>query len=55
MRDQFHLLIGTRLLMNTPKDELEATIFLILAHVNKGIRHINTNNQRYEVKIEQVL
>eukprot|EP00571_Detonula_confervacea_P007895 CAMPEP_0172331684 /NCGR_PEP_ID=MMETSP1058-20130122/62053_1 /TAXON_ID=83371 /ORGANISM="Detonula confervacea, Strain CCMP 353" /LENGTH=1323 /DNA_ID=CAMNT_0013048953 /DNA_START=104 /DNA_END=4075 /DNA_ORIENTATION=+ len=49
MREQFHLLIGTRLLMNTPEDELlPAAIFAILGHMNKGIRLIQTHDQKYE-------
>jgi predicted ATPase len=35
-RESFHLLIGTRMLMNTPESELDTTIFYILGHMNKG-------------------
>ena len=49
MREQFHLLIGTRLFLNTPEDELETTIFDILGHMNKGIRLIQNPDQKYEV------
>ena len=51
MREQFHLLIGTRLLMNTPESKLETMIFDILGHMNKGIRLIQANDQKYEVKL----
>jgi len=50
MREQFHLLIGTRLLMNTPEDDLQTSaIFVILRHMNKAIRLIQTQEQKYEV------
>ena len=49
MRESFHLLIGTQLLMNTPESELETAIFDVLVHMNKGIRLIQTQEQKYEV------
>lgn len=48
-RNQFHMLIGTRILMNTPESELETTIFDILGHMNKAIQLIQFPDQKYEV------
>ena len=49
MREHFHLLIGSRLLMNTPEDDLEKSIFGIVGHLNKGARLVDTHDQKYEV------
>jgi len=50
MREQFHLLIATRLLMNTTEKELQTdAIFAILRHMNKGIRLVQKDEQKYEV------
>ncbi|KAL7554265.1 hypothetical protein ACHAWF_017700, partial [Thalassiosira exigua] len=48
-RESFHLLIGTRMLMNTPPDELDTAIFEILCQINKGIGLIQTHDQKYEI------
>jgi len=35
--------------MNTPENELDTAIFDVLGHMNKGIRLIQTHEQKYEV------
>lgn len=53
VRAQFHLLIGTRLLMNRCTNEVQngAILFDILSHINKGITLIQTKEQKYEVRL----
>lgn len=49
MRDQFHLLIGSRLLCNTPEDEVASIIYIIVGQLNKGIHQIQAQEQKIEV------
>jgi len=48
-REAFHLLIGTKLLMNTPESELEKSIFDIVGQINIGKRLLDSDDQKYEV------
>ena len=48
-RDAFHLLIGSRLFMNTHRDELEKMIFYICDNMNRGVSLIEDSDQRYEL------
>ena len=49
MKEAFHLLIGTRMLMNTPNQKLKTSIFYILQHINQGIRIIESPEQKNEI------
>ncbi|KAL7541825.1 hypothetical protein ACHAXR_011258 [Thalassiosira sp. AJA248-18] len=48
-REQFHLLIATRLLMNTPESDVNTFIFTIVGQMNKSTRLIQATEQKYEV------
>ncbi|KAL7537767.1 hypothetical protein ACHAXR_008044 [Thalassiosira sp. AJA248-18] len=48
-REAFHLLIGTKLLMNSPVAELEKSIFDIVALFSFGKRLLESDEQIYEV------
>ena len=48
-REAFHLLIGTKLLMNTPRSELEKSIFNIVGQISIGKRLLQSDDQKYEV------
>ena len=45
----FHLLIGTKLLMNTPEEQLEHYIFDIVPHMTVGQEYLQSESQKYEV------
>ncbi|KAL7540418.1 hypothetical protein ACHAXR_012736 [Thalassiosira sp. AJA248-18] len=48
-RKMFHLLIGTRLLMYTPEQELEECIFDIVPHMTLGQEYLTSESQKCEV------
>ena len=45
----FHLLIGTKILMNTPEEQLEDSIFDIVPHMTVGQEYLQIESQKYEV------
>lgn len=47
-KEAFHLLIGTRMYMNTPKAELEKNIFDIASHLSLGKRLLESDEQKHE-------
>ena len=49
MREAFHLLIGTHMLMNTHDQELEISIFYIPRHIIQGIQIIESPEQKNEI------
>jgi predicted ATPase len=48
-REAFHLLIGTKLLMSSPMEELEKSTFDIVAQFSIGKRLLESDKQIYEV------
>jgi predicted ATPase len=48
-RDQFHLLIGSRLLLSTTSSEIETYIFYVTDNLNMGTNLLNNPEQKYEV------
>jgi len=48
-RKMFHLLIGTRLLMYTPEEQLEECIFDIVPHMALGHEYLTSESQKCEV------
>ncbi|KAL7531691.1 hypothetical protein ACHAXR_008840 [Thalassiosira sp. AJA248-18] len=49
LKESFHILIGSHLLLNTPENEMNTSVFSIVGQMNKGIRLIQTTSQQYEV------
>ncbi|KAL7553996.1 hypothetical protein ACHAWF_017381, partial [Thalassiosira exigua] len=48
-RKSFHLLIGSRILLNTTGDKLEENVFEIVRHMNIGVELIKSQSQKEEV------
>lgn len=46
--ESMHLLIGGRLLIRTPTEDIDECIFDIVHHMNKGINLIRTPEQKYD-------
>jgi predicted ATPase len=47
-REAFHLLIGARMYILTPKVELEKSIFDIASQISLGKRLLQSDEQKYE-------
>lgn len=54
-RKSFHLLVGSRLLVNTRSDQLDDAIFDIVHHMNIGAEMMKTKEQREEISRLNVL
>lgn len=48
-RDSFHLLLGSKIFMRSPANELTNIIFTIVWNMNQGIRQLKTRSQFHEV------
>ena len=48
-QDSFHLLIGTRLYMDTPDCQMKDLIFFIVDNMNHGVKLINDRGKRKEI------
>ena len=48
-QDSFHLLIGTRLYMDTPDEEMKDLIFFVVDNMNHGVQLIKDQGKRTEV------
>lgn len=48
-QDSYHLLIGTRLYMDTPDEKMKDLIFFVVDNMNHGVALINDHDKRTEV------
>ena len=48
-RETFHLILGSRIYMKTPVQDLDKVLFLVADHMNRGLRKIKQRFQKYEV------
>lgn len=46
--ESFHLLIGGRLLIRTPQEDIDEHVFDIVEQINKGFNLIKTQDQKYD-------